>query len=649
VGLTSAVYAAYVRRPLSNLRTLQEILHGGLQVVYYQSIRSNSRYPKRWPEGVDAPPIATDLSGKAIGWDIHSSAFRSEIGNLFDGQEAILALPGIRAVQVIEENKDGGRRSPSLRDRFAALGLTGTEQPGDPGWLTLEDLRSKATGVTYQAYRSLAHRAFPGLPLSSYWPGSYWSRPWAYTHRVSAFADAIDELLGPGYGYNGSKPPHGWLSVIRTTNEIFNAHDFDLSGSKGMVVYAQGKPISLTGGSRLGIATWRETAWTALAHGATGLGYFDLPEGDAIRPLESLHAEVHRIGPWLAGSPRRPGPMAVLASWSTRTGGSREETARHHGCITQLQDTLVYAIEDVNFVREEQLSSLPESIRSIAVTAAPLLPETTVDGLRAFVKRGGHLFVDGDAGSRGSAGPRKTDPWQAVRSTGRVHEIAVAERCNLLGRFQISRKLLGTRWRDRLAAIGITPLSDTQEPWTEARLSGDGDLRYWVFLNHHPEQQKLEARARLAAWTWLWRDLRTNQRVRPIEDPSGMRADVLVEKLDAVVWAGSKRPTSRLEIEALAEGHRVVIDVVAFDKEGRPVPDTTPLHLRVRNPEGREMLAAPLRSRVTTTGRAQWKIPIPADEQGGKWTVEVSAPIAGLDAKSLVEIAPPEGMNAGAS
>jgi hypothetical protein len=109
----SVVYIAYPRRAQSNLRTVQEILHAGLNVVYYQSLRPASHYSNRWPKTSTPPPVAHNLEGKAIGWDLHSPEFRMEIENLFDNQEEIVALPEIRALQMIEEIKDGGRRSPS--------------------------------------------------------------------------------------------------------------------------------------------------------------------------------------------------------------------------------------------------------------------------------------------------------------------------------------------------------------------------------------------------------------------------------------------------------------------------------------------------------------------------------------------------------
>ena len=133
IGFTSTVYASYVRRPQSNLRTMREILLGGLDLVYYQSFRDKSRYPNRWPSGVQVPQVAKDLSGEAIGWDIHSPAFRDEIDHLLDEHAEIAALPGIRALQLIEENKDGARRSPSLRKVMSDHGLSGKEKPGDAG------------------------------------------------------------------------------------------------------------------------------------------------------------------------------------------------------------------------------------------------------------------------------------------------------------------------------------------------------------------------------------------------------------------------------------------------------------------------------------------------------------------------------------
>lgn len=644
IGITSTVYASYVRRPRNNLRTMREILLGGLNLVYYQSFRSKSRYPNRWKSGQPSPPVAKDLSGKAIGWDIHAPEFRDAIDHLFDDLDDVVTLPGIRAIQLIEENKDGARRSPSRRKEMKRLGLDGKEKPGDPGWLTYEDARSRATAETYQRFRALGKRFFPGVPQSSYWPASYWGSPWKYSHRVSALAAAVDEFLGPGYGYDTNKALNGWLSVARSTNEIFNAHEFELGGAKGLTVYAQGIPITPRGGRKLGFESWRETAWTALAGGATGLAYFDLPRGEAVEPLAGLHEELHRLGPYLASAPRRPARVAVLASWSTRTGGSREETKRHHSCIVQLHDTLIYAVEQLDFVREEQLESLPASFGAIALTAAPILPNATLDALASFVQGGGHLFVDADSGTRRDDGSTRKDPWRTLRATGRIHEVAAAEQCGLAGRFEISRKLLGRRWRERLAGIGIEPSSATPDPWTEARLLGEGDLRYWVFLNHHPDSRTLSAHARVEGAGWLWRNLRSGKRVQPTAEPGGMQAEVSVGATDAALWAGTRRPTATLEIASRAEWHRVVVEVIARDAKGRPAPDATPLHLVVRGADGEPRLSAPFRSRGTRAGRASWQLPIRAEERGGAWSLVVEAPLAGVSQHATVEVAAPAGL-----
>jgi hypothetical protein len=643
LGFTSVVYYAYPKRVQNNLRTAQEILHAGLNIVYYQSIRSASHYPNRWPNKSAPPPVARNLDGEAIGWDLHSPAFRLEIGNLFNDQEEIVALPGIRAIQMIEEIKDGGRRSPSLRSILAARGLRRNLKPGDPDWLILEDIRSNATATTYQSFRQVGQRLFPGIPQSSYWPGSYWSRPNAYTHRVSALADAADELLGPGYGYGYGHLP-GWLSVIRTTNEVFSAHNFDLSGSKAMAVYAQGSPLPLSTKSAplLGINTWRETAWTALAHGATGIAYFDLPIGPATEDLKSLHDEILRVGPWLAKAPRQPTAAAILTSWSTRGAATAKDAKLHHSCAVQLHDTMILAVEEVEFVREEQLSSLPSHIKSIALTAAPILPDAVIRDLHDFVSRGGHLFVDNNSGLRKQDGNIRGDPWLPVRSTGRIHHIPLLEQCGLLGRVKMSRELFVARWRERLAEIGIKPFSASPDSLTEAKMLGHEELGFWVFLNHHPDPRSVTAQAQVPASQWLWRDLRTNKLVRPTPIPSGVAAASLVGGYDAVVWAGSKRPTAKLQVAAQIEWHQICVEVTALDKDQRPVPDFTPLRLTVRNQDGIEVLAPNLRSQSTLDGRAGWTIPITAGEHGGEWSIEANAPISGTRERGTFDIAPPE-------
>ena len=642
MGFTSVVYTAYPRRVQNNLRTAQEILHAGLDIVYYQSLRSISHYPNRWPNRSARPPVAQNLNGKDIGWDLHSPEFRMEIGNLFKDQEEIIALPGIRALQMIEETQDGGRRSPSLRSALAASGLSRDSKPGDPDWLLVEDLRSKATATTYQSFRQTGQRLFPGVPQSSYWPGSYWARPHAYTHRVSALAGAADELLGPGYAYGGKTHLPGWLSVIRTTNEVFSAHNFDLSGSKSMAVYAQGSPISSRGGQLLGINTWRETSWTALAHGATGIAYFNLPTGPATEDLKSLHNEVLRIGPWLAKTPRQPTAAAILTSWSTRGAGSATDAKRHYSCAVQLHDTMIFAVEEVEFVREEQLASLPSHIKSIALTAAPILPDAVIRDLHNFVSRGGHLFVDNDSGMRKQDGNLRNDPWSPVRSTGRIHQIPSLEQCGLLGRVKMSREIFAARWRERLAEIGITPSSASPDSLTEARMLGHEELKFWVFLNHHPDTRSVTAQAEVPASQWLWRDLRTNKLVRPTPTTSGVAAESRVGGYDAVIWAGSKRPTAKLQVAAQLEWHQISVEVTALDKDQRPVPDFTPLHLIVRNQDGIEVLAPNLRSQSTLDGRAGWTIPITASERGGQWSIEANAPIAGTREGVTVDVAPPE-------
>ena len=67
----------------------------------------------------------------------------------------------------------------------------------------------------------------------------------------------------------------------------------------------------------------------------------------------------------------------------------------------------------------------------------------------------------------------------------------------------------------------------------------------------------------------------------------------------------------------------------------------TPLHLWVNNIKGRPILESHLRSRVTREGAATWRIPIPADDPGGVWSLEVEAPLSGLKKKAGVQVDPP--------
>jgi hypothetical protein len=93
-------------------------------------------------------------------------------------------------------------------------------------------------------------------------------------------------------------------------------------------------------------------------------------------------------------------------------------------------------------------------------------------------------------------------------------------------------------------------VSATSNSLVEARRLGPEELKFWVFLNHHPDTRSVTAQAEVPASQWFWRDLRTNKLGPPTPTSSGVSAASRVRGSDAVTWAGSKRPTAQLQVAA---------------------------------------------------------------------------------------------------
>jgi len=321
LGFTSAVSAANGRRPRNTIRVLREIAEAGLHIVYYDAFRRQT--PEyRFADASALPGRAVNLCGEDVGWDIHDPLFRNAAERLLIENEDVLDLP-LRAIQLIEEFKDGGMIGAALDPILKSHGLHRNIERDDPRWIEAEVIRADATARTFRQFRAKGQRLFPGVAQSTYWPGSYWQRPFDYVYRLTALSEAVDEVLGPGYGYASRLRGPGPASVRRSATEGWAAMRDSSSNKKHMAVYAQGRPLTRTGGQP-DFDAWRETAWTALAHGATGLAYWALPKGDAISELEALHREIARLGPWLATATREPAPVAILESWTTRNEGNLE-------------------------------------------------------------------------------------------------------------------------------------------------------------------------------------------------------------------------------------------------------------------------------------------------------------------------------------
>lgn len=317
LGFTSVVFSANSRRPLDDARALAEIADAGLQIVYYDAVRPRSPRDRFWRDPEEPPAKARDAAGKDAGWDIHSAEFRDAIERLLDRRAQVPDLP-LRAVQLIEEFRDEGI-GPGLERALRARGIQRLPAPGDPRWIDAQIVRADETALTFRRFREVAKGLFPNLPQSTYWPGSYWSRPHHYGYRLSTLGESVDEIMAPGYGYGAPKRGNGAETVRWSANSGWAALENSASERPHLAVYAMGRPLKLPARGRPGELAWRETAWTAFAHGATGLAYWALPRSELTEPLGRLHEEVRRVGPWLAALDREAAPIAIVQSWTSRS------------------------------------------------------------------------------------------------------------------------------------------------------------------------------------------------------------------------------------------------------------------------------------------------------------------------------------------
>lgn len=631
-GITSVVFPFHTSARFQSqrdVRALREIIGAGLGIVYQQSLRPK-HFGRSWPFPGRAPLRALDSQGRDVGWDIHDEAFRRGVDALLDEVVEVRALPDVRALQVIEENRDGDMTSPSLLPEMRAAGLTSEEKPGSPGWFRYQEIRSRASGATYQRFRKMAQRFLHGVPLSTYWPGSYWLSPNAYALRVGELARAVDELLGPGYGYQYSPFDVGWFSVVSITAQMFAAQGHTRPPGGGFAVYALGDIYENAPG-RVGPRTWRDTAWTALGHGAAFLAYFQLPRGEALRPLADLHAELFRVGPWIAAAPRRPAPVAILNSWTTRAESDPDGRLRHYKCAIEIHRDLAKSFEEVDYLLEEQAADPPAELRAVVAAGTPYLTDETIDALTGFAERGGVLVLEPGTGRNSPTGPRAGDPWRRARATGRVHEMPFNGPC----------KGAGPSLSARFASQGIESMSSTEAVRTEARLLGGPELWVWVLLNHDEKAREVSATARIDGDGVTWRDLRSGA-APDLRIGRDVRIRRLVGAGDAAVLIGVRRPAASIAVttEVTDEDTAVSVLVAVEDSAGRPVADGYPVELAA-HAGGASVLPPKSRSRTTRGGVARWTVPIPVETAGGPWSFVANDPVTGrTDTSSLVVVGP---------
>jgi len=635
-GVTSVLFHSLTARRRSDLRALREIAAAEMRIVYYYTFRHTRSFPN-WRYGPVAPARARDLAGEEIGWDIYDPRFRAGIDRMFDGYREVLSLPGMLALDMLEEWRDGDMRNPSLRAEMEAQGLSGEERPGEPGWFLHQEIRSRATGQTLARLRAAGQRALPGVLQAGYWPGTYWSRVDYYTLRVPELAGSVDELVGPGFGYNYGNPDAGWISVVDSAAEIFSAQNHGQDPGKGFAIAALGHPLSAQGAKDFDASVWRETAWTALAHGATSLVYWGLPAGEALEPVRQLNQEAARIGPWLRAAPRRPAEVAVLASWTTRTVGSQSEVKRHTDCVQARFADLAMGVEEVDYLLEEQLEAPPKQLRAIVLTAVPVLTDSVTAALVRFVQGGGHLFLEPGSGSRNERAVRADYPWDGVRATGRVHALAAWEGCNPAR----PSERRGSDWSRRLREIGIRGRSRTVEARTEARLLGGSGVYFWVLLNHGSSSARVHASATLDGEVELWRDARSGVAVDVGPGPV-VEFERKIPARDAVILMGVEHPAADLELGLVAHWNRVEVQVEGRDALGDPLADGYPLSLSVTGQDGQPLLHPGDSSRTVNAGSAHWVVPVPLGA-GGSWTLRVRDPIGGAQASRVLKLPQQDG------
>jgi hypothetical protein len=579
LGFTSTVFGASSTRPLDDRRALEEIASAGLRIVYYDGVRPKSPAGRFWKSG-PKPARARSLAGKDTGWDVHSPEFRSAADRLLENRPSISDLP-LRAIQLVEEFQDEGLDGPSLIAAQRGRGMRAAPKPGGAKWAEAATLRAAATHETFQAFRSAGQRLFPGLPQSTYWPGSYWSRPLAYGYRLSALGDAVDEVIGPGYGYGSARRGSGPESVRWSANGGWAALRDSDSMQPHLAVYAMGRPLKRSKGEMPGLLAWRETAWTGLAHGATGLAYWAAPESDAISGLARLHEEASRLGPWLSALERSPARLALIQSWSSRSESGDPKTARALArCLKDGHEALEVGFEDVDIVLEERLDQLSNETQALVLLGSPALSAEAADALVAFLDRGGQLFRDSGSALRIQPGNQRLRLESRTRRPGGIHDVPMDLRCSVA---RFSHKRAGKAWRALLRSKGIVPRFETSSLETEAGLRGNTELVHVYALNHLDEATSIEVNLESAYSGREWVELRSGN-YAPLA-PLVSQAGILQSRLhsesvapgEAVIWASVKRPLDRVVVIPEQVGQRVRFRISGLDGQGRAVVDGYPL------------------------------------------------------------------------
>lgn len=632
-GLTSTVFTAHPERPYNDRRAMNEIAAAGLEIIYYLSVRRNQPASLWTRQQFPLPLQAKHIDQSPAGWDVHDANFRHGIYLALQARKDDLNIPGLRAIQVIEEFQDGEMRSPSLKTSMHQLGLTGKEKPQDDGWLPHQTLRSDATAATFQHFRKIAQQFAPGIRQSSYWPASYWRATQKYTYRATDLANAVDELLGPGYGYiyNNDDPHWGWLSVARSTAEIFSSFGHGERVDASTYIYTQGR--RLLNDTDPNLSTWRETIWTALARGANGLAYFALPPMEFASSLKDIHFEVSSYGNWIGRAPRRPASIAILQSWTTRTVSTDEQRERHDKCVSLLHGALSFAAEKIDFVREDQLDTPPEALKAIFVTETPFLQEGAFQYLTKFVERGGAVFLD-------SSSWAAEDPVQKTHyadrlerlgeATGRVHRIPLLASCTAT---RAARIPVSQYWVSTLRDKSLLPALATEDPETEIWVRGSQDVVIAVGVNHARDPREISFQPTDELLNFVWFDIRKNEKIL-----SPQTIERLVPARDAFALLGVRKEAAKLKMTIYVSPNRFTFRTCGVDSDKNPVADGYPLKMQVWSAEKQDRISPGNNSRVTQGGCADWRISIPASDKSKHWTFTVTDPISGEKLEGDVEI-----------
>lgn len=510
----------------------------------------------------------------------------------------------------------------------------------------------------------------------------------SYARALKMGVDAIHSVDPRAYvGIEGAQMP-GWggYDYARLTRTLDAMEPYDIGDNIEIVRSLNPHLAFITTAFATGPLE-KHRVWYELLHGARGHIIWDA-KNDIIEPDGAIGARGRDVAPYwnelrdgigalLINSARQADPIAIHYSQaSMRTEWMKAQrpkgdawmdrmswTERKDSDFLRLRDSYCRLIEDhglqYNFISYDQVENgdlLKGGYRMLILPRSSALSEAEAKAITEFVRQGGVLVVDGDAGTFDEHSRRLPKPSLAGLLSGDAGRGKVV---HLSALDYSQQRILGTgadvynKMSKIIADAGVHPeftvvdMRGNPVPGIETHIFRNGGVTIVGLLSNPPIEQnelgplkmKSEQRfekpvpVRLIAPAELYAyDIR-----RPKPLGKVKQIALTIDPYEPAIVAFASIPAPKFRIYApqrIARGETARIGLVP---EAHSPALTDIFHVEVLAPDGKSIFQYS-GNILALRGAAEKVIPLALNDPPGEWTIEAKDLLSGEEQKTAIEV-----------